>query len=72
MFRAFLGIFSSLGGIINKLLGRAERHEYRAAGRNEERLAQHDEVRDAETRMGNVERPGRDDLLDRLRGNGDI
>ena len=38
MFKGIVSLLSSLGGIINKLLRRAERAEFREAGSNEERL----------------------------------
>ena len=67
MFKGILSLLSSIGGIVNKLLGMKERKEHRQAGANEEILKQREDVEDAEKRMEDTPRSSRSDAVKQLR-----
>ena len=69
----FGSIVSLLNGALkafNEWRGAKNRKESRKDGANEEKLKQYEEVQDAKDRMGDVERPGRDAAVERLRDKG--
>ena len=68
MLSGIVTLFSTIGGIVNKLLGMKEREEHRQAGANEEILSQREDVEDAKERMDNTPRSGRGAAIKRLRG----
>lgn len=66
----FKGIISALGGfigLVQSYFTAKEREKDRDAGRDRERLAQHEEVEDAKNRMDAVDRPTGSDTADKLR-----
>ncbi len=67
MWGTVLGFGTKLFGAIGKFFDWRERKSHEKAGRQSEQIDQWERAHDAEKRMDDVERPGPDDTVDRLR-----